>query len=334
MKRIGITTTVPLEILLAAGYLPVDLNNLLVESPCPEKFLAIAEAAGFPVNCCSWIKGIYGVAMTEGLGTILCVTGGDCSNTQMLMEVFRVRGLRVVPFAYPPEPRVADVKQAITGLAATLGTTLTAAGKYRRELAPCRSLAARLDELTWQGNQASGWENHFWLVTASDFNGDVGKYENDLGDLVSQCVKRKPYPDDWLRLAYIGVPPVYARDLHTYLERHQAHVVFNEVQRQFALLQPGVSLASQYAHYTYPYPLKYRLRDILTQLEQRKIDGVIHYVQAFCHRAIANIVFKEKLSHPILTLEGGDDFTLDSHAKTRIEAFLDMLRRRKGRGSS
>ncbi|GAI09778.1 unnamed protein product, partial [marine sediment metagenome] len=30
MKKIGITTTVPVEILLAAGYQPVDLNNVFI----------------------------------------------------------------------------------------------------------------------------------------------------------------------------------------------------------------------------------------------------------------------------------------------------------------
>ena len=42
MKRIGITTTVPVEILLAAGYQPVDLNNVLVSSPDPTRFVTIA----------------------------------------------------------------------------------------------------------------------------------------------------------------------------------------------------------------------------------------------------------------------------------------------------
>ena len=31
MKKIGITTTVPIEVLLAAGYQPVDLNNVFIK---------------------------------------------------------------------------------------------------------------------------------------------------------------------------------------------------------------------------------------------------------------------------------------------------------------
>ncbi len=67
MNKIGITTTVPIEILLAAGYQPVDLNNEFITDPSPERLVNIAEKAGFPLNCCSWIKGIYGVRMDYGI---------------------------------------------------------------------------------------------------------------------------------------------------------------------------------------------------------------------------------------------------------------------------
>ena len=69
--------------------------------------------------------------------------------------------------------------------------------------------------------------------------------------------------------------------------------------------------------------------DIKTEIERRQIDGVIHYVQAFCHRGIADIVFRDAFDMPILTLEGNDDFFLNSHVRTRIEAFLDMLQRNR-----
>jgi benzoyl-CoA reductase/2-hydroxyglutaryl-CoA dehydratase subunit BcrC/BadD/HgdB len=59
VREIGITTTVPIEILMAAGYKPVDLNNLFIGSTERERLVNIAERAGFPQNCCTWIKGIY-----------------------------------------------------------------------------------------------------------------------------------------------------------------------------------------------------------------------------------------------------------------------------------
>jgi benzoyl-CoA reductase/2-hydroxyglutaryl-CoA dehydratase subunit BcrC/BadD/HgdB len=132
-----------------------------------------------------------------------------------------------------------------------------------------------------------------------------------------------------LRLAYIGVPPVFARDLYHFLERNGARVVFNEIQRQFAMPHECSSLAEQYCKYTYPYSLSQRVDDILPELKERRVDGVIHYVQAFCHRGIGDIVMRENIKLPMLTVEGNTEYNLTQHLKTRLEAFLDVVKRRR-----
>ncbi len=326
MKKIGITTTVPIEVLIAAGYQAVDLNNVLVSDHHPGRLITIAERAGFPLNCCAWIKGIYGVCMETGIRDIICVTSGDCSNTIMLMEILKFKGLNAIPFAYPEKPDISSMKKALEALAVKLGITLKEAEKIRKDLQSARDVALKLDELTWKQNTVSGWENHLWLVSSSDFNGDFHKYRRDVKELIKACSERRP-PAEEIRLAYIGVPPVYARELYTFIEKNGARVVFNEVQRQFVMPEPGDSLAEQYSNYTYPYSINERLKDITTELERRRIDGVIHYVQAFCHRGIGDIIFRNAIHLPMLTLEGNDDFFLNNHIKTRIEAFLDMIQR-------
>jgi benzoyl-CoA reductase/2-hydroxyglutaryl-CoA dehydratase subunit BcrC/BadD/HgdB len=327
MKKIGITTTIPVEILLAANYQPVDLNNVFITNPTPERLVNIAERAGFPLNCCSWIKGIYGTCMNYGIDTILCVTTGDCSNTVMLMEVLKLKGLKVIPFAYPDRPDPQCMQHTLEALAETLGTTLETANQIRNELKPCRRLALKLDRLTWKDGGVSGFENHLWLVSTSDFKQDYHEYHQQLQELLNVCRQRRPYPSDSLRLAYIGVPSVYAQDLYCHLEDNGARVVFNEIQRQFAMPEPGNSLAEQYSNYTYPYSIYERLKDITTELDRRQVDGIVHYVQAFCHRGISDIIFRDALKLPTLTIEGNDDFSLTHHTKTRIEAFVDMLER-------
>jgi benzoyl-CoA reductase/2-hydroxyglutaryl-CoA dehydratase subunit BcrC/BadD/HgdB len=331
MKKIGITTTVPVEILIAAGYQPVDLNNVLVSAPDPTKFVTIAERDGFPLNCCAWIKGIYGVCLDSGIEDVLCVTSGDCSNTIMLMEVLKLKGKNAMPFAYPERPNKEQMDYTLEKLAAAFGTTLAAAEKVRQTLKPIRDLVLKLDELTWRGNKVSGGENHLWLVSASDFNSDYHKYKQELSDLLAACAKCPPYPEKEIRVGYIGVPPVYAKELYPYIEKQGARVVYNEVQRQFAMPQPGESLVEQYTNYTYPYSINERLADIKTEIKKRHIDGVIHYVQAFCHRGIGDIVIRSAINLPVLTLEGNADFYLSGHVKTRIEAFLDMIERKNYR---
>ena len=328
MKTIGITTTVPVEILLAAGYQPVDLNNIFITDPNPDKLVSTAERAGFPLNTCTWIKGLYGVCLNRGIDTVLCVTNGDCSNTIMLMEVFKLKKLKVIPFAFPDKPDETQMQQALESLAASLGTTVAAAEKMKDKIKPARRAVLKLDEQTWQTNQVSGYENHLWLVSASDFNRDFVTYERQLRKLLADCEQRHPYNDKRLRLGYIGVPPVFAADFYGYLENNGARIVFNEIQHQFAMPSPGKSLAEQYSNYTYPYSIYGRVKDIKKEIKRRRLDGLIHYVQAFCHRGIGDIIFRESLDLPILTLEGNQDFFLTHHMKTRIEAYLDMLYRR------
>lgn len=329
MKKIGITTTIPTEILMAAGYQPVDLNNIFISDPNPGRLISIAERDGFPLNCCAWIKGIYGVCKDSGIDSVICVTSGDCSNTLMLMEVLRLKGVTAIPFAYPEEPDVEQVTSSLMRLAVTLGTTLEAAEVMRKELAPARKRSMELDEQTWQKNQISGMENHYWLVSASDFNEDHHQYQNQLEKLLTESQQRKPYPKDMIRLAFTGVPAIFGADLYPYLEEFNARVVFNEVQRQFAMPETSGTLAEQYAAYTYPYPLKNRLADIETEIDRRRIDGVIHYVQAFCHRSIGDIILRHNIDLPVLTLEGNNEFTLGQQARTKIEAFLDIVQMKR-----
>jgi len=329
MNKIGITSTVPIEVLLSAGYQPIDLNNIFISDPRPERLVRMAERYGFPLNSCSWIKGIFGVIKERRINTVLGITTGDCSNTLMLLEVLSLSGVRTIPFAYPPVPDAIKSDQALQALATRFGTCLEASEKIRIDLEPIRALLSELDRQSWQENKASGFENHYWLVSSSDFNGDPKRFHNELQAALDAIRDRPPYPKNMLRLAFCGVPSVFGKELYYFLEEKGARVVFNEVQRQFAMISSSSDLPSQYESYTYPYLTADRLVDIHAECDRRQVDGIIHYVQAFCHRAIGDIIFRQSLKYPILTLEGNTEFSLTQHTKTRLEAFLDMLRQHK-----
>lgn len=326
VRRIGITTTVPSEVILAAGAIPVDLNNLFVGDNEPSSLIAAAEKSGFPLNTCAWIKGIYGTTLKYGIKEVICVTGGDCSNTLMLMEVLRHRGVKTISFAYPSEPDEKLMAAEIEELALKLATTVQSAEAVRNVLLPVRSLTSELDRLTWQGNKISGKENHYWLVSTSDLNENVTRFSKELSEVIAEASKRHQYPADELRLGFVGVPPVYAAEFYSFLERCGGRVVFNEVQRQFSMPNAVKSLSEQYCRYTYPYDTAGRVSDIKAAIDERRLDGIIHYVQSFCHRAIGDIIIRSELEVPVLTIEGNADFVLSQHLKTRLEAFLDVLR--------
>jgi benzoyl-CoA reductase/2-hydroxyglutaryl-CoA dehydratase subunit BcrC/BadD/HgdB len=247
------------------------------------------------------------------------------------MEVLSLKGFRTIPFSYPEEPDTKKMQHVLEQFAINTGTTITDAEKIRHRLKSVRKLTHILDKFTWQDGLVSGFENHLWLVSSSDFNQNYTKYSEQLRKTLADCHNRTPYPDDMLRIAYIGVPSVYGRDLYHYLEKNGARVVFNEIQRQFTMPQPSDSLAEQYTSYTYPFSIYKRIEDINNEISRRRVDGIIHYVQAFCHRSIGDIIFRKAITLPVLTLEGNDDFSLNQHNRTRIEAFIDMLNRNRKR---
>jgi benzoyl-CoA reductase/2-hydroxyglutaryl-CoA dehydratase subunit BcrC/BadD/HgdB len=321
---VGFTTTIPLEVLLAAGRRPVDLNNVFITDPDPAGLIEEAEIAGFPRNICGWIKGLYGVVLRRGIAEVVAVTEGDCSNTQALMEVLTLHGVKTVPFAYPYDRSVETLSHEIGKLARHFGTTLEAVEAARERLGRVRAKVHEIDRLTWEENRISGGENHYWQVCTSDMNGDVDAFEDEADAFLAEARRRKPIAEG-LRLAYIGVPPIFA-DLYPTLEEMDARVVFNETQRQFSMPYPVASVVEQYQRYTYPYDVFTRLDDIEAEIDRRRIDGVIHYVQAFCFRQIEDMIVRKRLKRPILTLEGDRPGPMDARTRIRLEGFVEMLK--------
>ncbi|WP_070000237.1 2-hydroxyacyl-CoA dehydratase family protein [Cellulosilyticum sp. I15G10I2] len=325
MRKIGLTTTVPIEVLIAAGYTPIDLNNIFITSKDYSKYIDIAERAGFPKSLCAWIKGLYGVCIEEDIKEIVGVVGGDCSNTKALVEVLALKGIQIHPFSFPHSHTLEDVEGEIRKLMKSFKVKYRDAENVREQLAPLRTLAKEIDRLTYEEHKATGFENHLYQVSLSDFNGDPLGFEKDLKQAIEVIKKRAPLHKK-LRLGYIGVPPMTA-DLYTFVEKFDAHFVYNEVQREFAFPRAGEAqnIFEQYYDYTYPYDIRFRIKELKKQVEIRELDAIIHYTQAFCYRAVEDIVLKEQLDLPILHIEGDKLNTLDARTKLRLEAFLDML---------
>jgi len=326
-RAIGITTTFPAEVILAAGLVPVDLNNVFVTAADPAALVAEAERAGFPRTCCCWTKGIYGAVRRYEIERIIGVTQGDCSNTHALMEVLQFEGVECLPFEFPYQPDPLSLERAIRELAARLGTDPAEAEQWRSRLAGVRQKAAEIDHLTWRGGRVSGRENHLWLVSTSDFCADPAAYERQASQFLWQAARR-PAIAGGVRLGYVGVPPI-TPELYDYTESVGGVVVYNEMQRQFAMPDGGDSLAEQYSRYTYPYGIFARLQDVRRECERRGLDGVIHYVQSFCFRRIEDRILRQATRLPVLTVECDRPGPLSGQLKTRLEAFVQMLEARK-----
>lgn len=322
MKKIGMTTSVPVEAVFAAGFVPVDLNNVFIGAEDPSKLVAEAEYAGYPRNACGWIKGIYSVAARGDVDAVIAVVEGDCSQTQAMVETLQEQDMEIIPFSYPYGRDRDMLKLQIEKLMQRLGTNWDNTLEWKRRLDGIRRKARRLDELTWRTAEISSFENHYYQVSCSDFNGDPVAFEQEIDE---RLARSRPVSDaDSIRLGYIGVPAIYT-DFYDAIESLGARVVYNEVQRQFAMPYDTDDLIEQYALYTYPYDVFARIADIKQEIERRSIRGLIHYTQSFCFRQIQDLIIRRHIDIPILTIEGDAPMPLDARTRVRIESFLEML---------
>ncbi len=331
MAKIGITTTVPIEVIYAAGHVPVDLNNVFVSRPDREGLLEEAEAVGFPRSFCAWIKGIYGVAKkTQDLAAVVAVTQGDCSNTHALMETLQSEGVEVIPFAYPYERDRELLRVQMQVFMRRLGTDGAAVQAAVHRLDAVRSRAHEIDRLTWEEGLVTGFENHLYLVSCSDMEQDPEAFGRKMDGFLARARQRAQDASfrpakDMVRLGYLGVPPI-APGIYDFLERLGARVVYNETQRQFSLPFGTADVVEKYRLYSYPYSVFYRLEDIAREVKRRRLAGLVHYVQSFCFRQVEDIIMRRYLDVPILTLEMDRSSGVDARTGTRLESFVSMLK--------
>jgi benzoyl-CoA reductase/2-hydroxyglutaryl-CoA dehydratase subunit BcrC/BadD/HgdB len=336
MAKIGITTTVPIEVIYAAGHVPVDLNNVFVSHPEGQGMVEEAELAGFPRSFCAWIKGIYGAVRRIGdLEAVVAVTQGDCSNTQALMETLQSEGVEVIPFAYPYEREYELLSAQMEIFMRRLRVEREDVAEAMTRLDRVRGKAHRVDGLTWDEGLVSGLENHLYLVSCSDMEGDPDAFDARLEAFLAEAGTRSVSDNfrragEMVRLGYIGVPPI-APALYGFLEELGARVVYNEIQRQFSLPFAAPDLVEKYRLYSYPYSIFYRLEDIRREVTRRSLVGLIHYVQSFCFRQVEDIILRRSLDIPILTVELDRSVHLDARTRMRLESFVSML---KGVGAS
>jgi benzoyl-CoA reductase/2-hydroxyglutaryl-CoA dehydratase subunit BcrC/BadD/HgdB len=324
-SKVGLTTTIPVEVVLAAGLIPVDLNNLFISAPDSRQLVARAEAVGLPRTICAWVKGIY-ASLTDHpeIQAVLVATQGDCSYTQALGEILEQEGREVIHFKFPYPRDRERLKQEIEALMARLGTNWQGVARVQDRLAPVRRLLRELDRFTWETGQVAGQENFQFLISSSDFDSDLEDYEARLAALVQEAARRSSRRG-LVRLGLAGIPPIFS-DLWGYLEELGADVVFNEMPRQFSMPYDSADLVEQYWRYTYPYDISGRLADLAEAVNVRNLYGVIHYTQSFCFRQMFDQTLREHLSVPILTIEGDGPTRLDARTRLRLEAFVDVLR--------
>ena len=322
---VGFTTTIPVEVLFAAGARPCDLNNIFVSHEDPLHYIALAEKDGFPKSMCNWIKGLYGLIRESHIDTVVTVLEGDCSNTRALAEILTYKGVRTIPFSFPYDRDRESLTHEIAKFAALFGVGFDELAVIDAGVQAVRRSLAEIDRLTWHDRLVTGFENHLWQLCASDMEGAYQAYGDKARSFTQAARRRKARGG--IPIGYVGVPPI-SPDLYGFVEESGCHIIYNEVQRQFALPYFPADIVDRYLLYTYPYGIFARLEDIRQEIGRRGLKGIIHYVQAFCYRAIEDMILRESLGVPVITIEGDLPQHLDSRTKLRLEAFMEMLKGR------
>ena len=210
-----------------------------------------------------------------------------------------------------------------------LNVTLDMVYDYSKITDKVRDKLKIVDKLTVDG-YVTGFENHLYLVSSTDFNSDLEKFSKDVDVLIEKAEKRH-IEEKYVRIGCIGVPTINP-SMYDFIESKNCKIVLNEVQRQFSIPSTNPDYIMRYIEYTYPYGVMDRIKDIKEQIKLRKIDGIIHYVQSFCYRQIQDILIKKHLGVPVLTIEGDTPGDIDGRTKIRIDSFIEMLEMKKKKG--
>lgn len=330
-RKIGIFSTLPVEVLFAAGAVPIDVNNLFVSSRRPEKLLELARLSGFPNTVCAWTRGLLGAVLDQGIQELVVVPHGDCSMNAVLAEALELKGLSVHRFHFPVS-RGPDAREVLADeigrLAEELGTSLAEADAWFQRLRPVREHLQEVDRQCWQEGRISGEDARIALLSSTDMGGDPELFDRRLLELLSSRPNRPSFLRP--RVALFGVPNIF-RNLVPTLEDLGLHVVLCETEHHFAMLPPARSLVDQYLDYPYPYGLELRMDRFLSLAREREVHGVIDYHQSFCHHNLESVWVERKLSHlPTLSLEAGEPAALSPRDMMRVSAFSELLKRRSG----
>ncbi len=336
-KTVAFTTTIPIEIVLSAGFKPLDLNNIFVSNDNSFKMVEDAEIAGFPRSSCAWIKGLYSAVKQNPneIDYFIAVTEGDCSNARVLAEIIKQElGIETYIFNFPQNRDFFSIKKELENFANFLNTSILKAEEKRKDLKEIRKMLLTLDELSWKfPGLIKGFENHLFLVSSTDFNGDETKFNQELAKFLEkkELEKLSFKPEKRIKLGFLGVPPIF--NPYDFIEKKGGIVIYNEIQREFSMIDSlnSKNLEEQYLNYTYPYSAEFRFEKALKEIQKRKLDGIVHYVQSFCHRQMEDIIFRKILEEkglniPVLTIEGDKpQKKLSGRLQTRIEAFIETL---------
>jgi len=318
----AMTAIVPPELIYAAGWTALDVNNWIPASNARPRSKLCAWTA-------SWREAI--LKGDIGLDALIVVAGGDCHNALADGQV----AARNVPaahfFFYPFDGDIGYLKEQMEKLDGFLrrikGGKGEGDGRILSEIAEAKRLGMELDRKRSDG-EADPQRTFKTLISFSDLEGSPSGFGTKVkATLEAECRKgRRQEMAGTPRVALIGVPPIY-RDFHAVCAGAGLRVVFDELPYEFLRLggKDIDMLAKSYSTYTFARPVEFRLELLKRELARRKVDGIIHYTQFTCHHVLEDRLIREELDRPMLTVQGDLPGATPAQIRLRLEAFGELL---------
>src|SRR4030065_1029284 len=214
VKKIGITALVPLELIVACGASPFDVNNVI---PSTRKY---------PGNkLCAWTA-IWKEMLVKkeiNVDSLIVVAGGDCHNALVDGQKVEMSGIPTHFFFYPFDGDPLYLESQLYNLVDFLGTIESP--EKSGQIKELKKIGKKIDAKRAQGKLSSG--NVFRImISFSDLMGDLDVFREAINSLKEQKVEMNN------RVALIGVPPIY-HDFHDVAQSLDLQVVFDELPFDF-----------------------------------------------------------------------------------------------------
>ncbi len=346
---------VPEDVILAAGGIPVGL--------CAGADFAVADSDGLiPRNTCPLIRASLGFKMNRTCPYIqasdFVVGETTCDGKKKMFEAMAEQHptyIMEVPQKKTAAARdlfISEVKAFVSKMESESGRKISAdqLAEATRRLEAKKAALRRLHEARKADPvPISGLDA--LLVSQISFYDDIDRFTTKVNELADEVEARAAegrgvFAKSTPRILFAGTPlPLPDWKLHSILESSGATIVGEEScvgSRYYTTTTPANDdtldgqlsaisdrlLGTHCACFT---PNLERVEDIIEMAREYKADGVIHYALAFCQTYAAEAIKVEKAlkaeAIPVMSLESDFSDNDAAQLQTRVQAFIEMLRR-------
>jgi benzoyl-CoA reductase/2-hydroxyglutaryl-CoA dehydratase subunit BcrC/BadD/HgdB len=352
---------VPTEMLFALDIIPFppeSVISMFANSHLTDNILRIAEDHNHSRDTCSFLRGVAGSVINDymPMPDFLIATSLYCHGSAQVFHNISKKFNK--PFYYIDVPFHCDrsyvisyvakqIEDIMQKMAKATGKNLDTdkikeAIKYSNET---RNYFLKVNEL--RKNKPTpmlGGEAIDYAIMLSHMFGckEMAEVCRTLYEELNERVKNRigSLDEEKYRILWRQLRPYYSNEIFDYLERkHRAAVVFEEVNfihwPEMDPEEPFKSLAERLLSNP-PLDFSKKWLTYTTGLiDSYAIDGIVEFAQWGCRFLTANTqIVKDTLQKiPVLVIDGDcidrRDYS-DAQIKTRIDAFIEILDRKKG----